>query len=150
MRNAALLLVTAALVAGATAGTASAIPAHSVFGLKTTADGKMVGMAALKYRARTLSGWIFVSGLTPGTTHAIHLHGPGSCAKQQASPIVAIPDITADAAGVVVIPISIPGVTGGNPLRRTSYLNIHEKSSAEGAGNGIICGDVKRRLVITI
>lgn len=149
MRKAMLLVATVGLCLAVAVSPASAAPAQAVFKISSITDGKTVGLAALKYRAKRLSGLIVVSGLTPGL-HAIHIHGPGTCAAQSADVIVAFPDIEADANGVAVLDVNVTGIKDGNPLKNTSYLNIHEKSSADGVGAEVVCGDVKRRVVITV
>ena len=148
VRKIIVLLATAALCLTVAVAPASAAPAQAVFKMASIADGKTVGMAALKYRGKRLQGLLVVTGLTPGA-HAIHIHGPGSCATQSADVLVALPDITADANGVAIVDVDVRGVQS-NPLKNTSYLNIHEKSSADGTGAGVVCGDVKRRVVITV
>ena len=122
-----------------------------------TTDGKaVVGTSLLRYRGKkggTLKGWVIVTGLAAGD-HAWHLHGrvkgdpaaPGNCKTQSDGVVLAMPDLTADASGVAIVRVNMKGI-GKNPLLRGNYVNIHEMSSADGVGGGVVCGMIKKAIV---
>ena len=125
--------------------------------MRATADKAVVGTSLLRYRGKgggILRGWVIVTGLAPGSSHAWHVHGhvagspaaPGNCKSQDDPVVVAMPDLTADASGVAIVRVNMKGV-GKNPLLRGNYINVHELSSADGAGPGIVCGMVKKTIV---
>lgn len=155
-----IALVTALTVSLVAASGASAAKAGKgkLFGkealsLVKDADGNVVGMVATRYKPRPgkngrLIVRIVLTGLAPNSTHAWHLHGdgPGNCKNPTDGVVVPFDDMTADANGVVVLRTVVTKVAK-NPLRRGAYFNIHAMSSADGVGDGIACGDLRKAVV---
>jgi hypothetical protein len=140
-------LLTVAVLA--LAGTASAHrgPRGHVAAVELSpfSTGGPQGVAYLKQVGKRLSGWIVVWGLAPSSQHAWHVHGPnGSCTGTQASPVATDDDLMADANGVAFLEFST--VSDFQVIRRGFYVNVHETSSAGGAGAGITCGNIRRSL----
>jgi len=121
-------------------------------------DGKaVVGTSMLRWRARRggeLKGWVVITGLAPDSTHAWHIHGrvrggdaaPGNCKTQDDPVIVPMDDLTANANGVAIVRVNVRGI-GKNPLLRGNYVNIHELSSTDNVGPGLVCGMIKKAIV---
>ncbi|WP_429420514.1 CHRD domain-containing protein [Nocardia sp. GAS34] len=84
-------------------------------------------------------------GLTPGSSHAMHIH-PGVCADQTQPPSIPFPDITADAMGVAKQTVVSTPVPAGIPT--SAYLNVHLAPMATlgnpgGVGfTSVECGDI--------
>lgn len=123
----------------------------------TSTDKAVVGTSLLRWRARRgghLTGWVVVTGLAANSTHAWHIHGrvpggdaaPGNCTTQSDPVIVAFDDLVANEFGVAIVRVNVTRV-GKNPLLKGNYVNIHESSSADGVGPGIVCGMIKKAIV---
>jgi Cu/Zn superoxide dismutase len=95
------------------------------------------GKAVLKQRTGALSVELRVSGLTPGSWHAVHLH-TGSCAAQGAV-VLPFPDIYANERGVAKLVTTLPTDAAANFVAAGYYINVH---AATGDTPGIACGDV--------
>jgi Cu/Zn superoxide dismutase len=95
------------------------------------------GKAVLKQRTGALSVKLRVSGLAPGSWHAVHLHA-GSCAAQGAV-VLPFPDIYADERGVAKLVTTLPTAAAANFVAAGYYINVH---AADGTTPGITCGDV--------
>ena len=95
------------------------------------------GKAVLKQRTGALSVELRVSGLTPGSWHAVHLH-TGSCGAQGAV-VLPFPDIYADERGVAKLVTTLPTDAAANFVAAGYYINVH---AATGDTPGIACGDV--------
>ena len=95
------------------------------------------GKAVLKQRTGALSVELRVSGLAPGSWHAVHIHS-GSCAVQ--GPVVLpFPDIYADERGVAKLVTTLPTDAAANFVAANYYINVH---AATAATEGIACGDI--------
>lgn len=103
------------------------------------------GVAYLRQKGQRLTGWLVVWGLEPGSSHAWHVHGPnGACtpASRNADVVVGGQDLVADQAGVAYEKFVLNSPT--QVVGRGFYVNVHEKSSADGVGAGITCGNIAR------
>jgi Cu/Zn superoxide dismutase len=95
------------------------------------------GKALLKQRTGALSIEVRVSGLTPGSWHALDLH-TGSCAAQGAVAL-AFPDVYADERGVAKLVTTLPTAAGANFATAGFSLSVHSGATATPS---IACGDV--------
>lgn len=101
------------------------------------------GAAYFTQRGARLSGWVVVWGLEPGSSHAVHFHGPnGTCASKPAKPAMAShADLVADSRGVAFKRFT---VTNPNQvLRRGFYYNVHSHPTAHGSSPSIACGAIR-------
>lgn len=95
--------------------------------------------------SKLVTAVVDMSGLTPGSAHAVHIH-PGTCAAQNQPPSVPFPDITADSAGVVHQTITSTATPAGIP--NGALVNVHLAPSSGLGGPGqlgytpIACGDI--------
>lgn len=82
------------------------------------------GTATLSWDAtsKKITAKLDMSGFTPGSSHAMHIHN-GSCLNQQNPPVIPFPDITADASGAANVTVTSNAVAAGIPTN--AYLNIH-------------------------
>jgi hypothetical protein len=94
---------------------------------------------------KVVSAAVDLTGLTPGSSHAMHIH-PGTCADQSKPPEIPFPDITADATGVAKQTVTSQPVASGIPSG--AYVNVHLAPSATLGNPGqltftsIACGDI--------
>jgi hypothetical protein len=88
------------------------------------------GSAQLAYDGvhHTLHVAVRVSGLTPNTTHAVHIHD-GSC-QAQGAVRYGLPDLHADAQGNAALAAEVGNVTGAPPASGWS-INVHFGSSTQ-------------------
>ena len=95
--------------------------------------------------SKLVTAVVDMSGLTPDSVHAMHIH-PGTCAAQNQPPSVPFPDITADPAGVVHQTVTSSPAPAGIP--NGAYVNIHLAPSDGLGGPGqlgytpIACADI--------
>lgn len=130
---------TASASAGAAGAAAGAI--------NLTLDHMPKGTAMLSWNASTkvITATLNMTGFTPGSSHAMHIH-TGSCQNQQNPPVIPFPDITADASGAVKASVTSNAVAGGIPSN--AYLNIHLAPGAQLGSPGsatftpIACADI--------
>ncbi len=144
-----LAVATACSSSGSNSSTTSAPPPTSAKGsaasvpLRTQPTGKVV--LTWNPDSKVVSAAVDLSGLTPGSSHAMHVH-PGNCADQSKPPSVPFPDITADAAGVAKQTVTSEPVAAGIPTG--AYVNVHLAPSATLGNPGqlnftsIACGDI--------
>jgi hypothetical protein len=138
------LLLAAALVGELAAGVPAATPAATTVAsveLKPDPGSRARGVASFRQRGATLSGWVVVWNLAPGTRHGVHFHGPnGACAGPARDALASHADLVADARGVAFARFStrVTGVV----LKRGVYYNVHEKGLAAGRTPSIACGDI--------
>jgi hypothetical protein len=128
------------------ASTASGGPVtRTVAALELRPDGGSTvrGAAYFAQRGARLSGWVVVWGLEPGTSHAVHFHGPnGSCASRPAKPAVAgHADLVADGRGVAFTRFATTSTVPA--LRRGFYYNVHQHPTAHGSSPSIACGEIR-------
>lgn len=102
------------------------------------------GKAFVTQRSGALSIELRVSGLTPGSWHALHVHA-GSCVAQGAVAIP-LPDIYADEHGVARLVTTVPTDAAANFVAGGYYINVH---AATGDTPGITCGDIVPKVVKT-
>jgi hypothetical protein len=145
LKLAVLLAVTAAAVASiATAGGTAKPPTRiASIELAPAETGGPEGVAYLKQKGNKITGWFVIWGLPPNTTHAWHIHGPsGACTPASAAkpPVASGPDAVADESGVAYRKVSITMAT--QIIKKGYYLNVHEVSSQDGAGDGITCANI--------
>jgi len=123
------------------ATSAAAAPVKAVLGPQPT------GTATLSWDPRTknVTTRLQMSGLTPGSSHSIHIH-QGGCAAM-GDVLVPFPDVTADGGGAINTTVtSMQPDPGG--LAAGTALNMHLGSGAQLGGPGalgytpIACGDV--------
>jgi Cu/Zn superoxide dismutase len=95
------------------------------------------GKALVTQRPGALSLALRVSGLVPGSWHAMHVH-TGSCAAQGAVALP-LPDIYADEHGVATLVTTVPTGAAANFVAGGYYINVH---AAGGDTPGISCGDI--------
>ena len=115
--------------------------------VKVTLGAQPTGTATLTWDPQTtnVTAKVQLSGVTPNSTHAIHIH-QGGCATI-GDVVVPFPDLTADGGGAINTT-----VTGTKPypggLASGTTLNIHLASGAQLGGPGalgftqIACGDI--------
>jgi hypothetical protein len=135
--GAAVLLASAAVAARGPAGVVAAVE------LRPDGESSVRGTAFFSQRGRRLSGWVVVWGLAPGTSHAVHFHGPrGSCASRPAKlPRAGHRDLTADSRGVAFLKFAVPA--NMLVLRRGFYYNVHAGPSSVGSTPSITCGEIR-------
>jgi Cu/Zn superoxide dismutase len=98
------------------------------------------GAATLSLNNRKLTVKLTLSGLVPGSQHAVHIHA-GTCASQ--GPVVyGLPVVKADAAGRVSLTTVIPNVSSMPPAGW--YVNVHRSAdlSTQTGFDPIACGNV--------
>ncbi len=78
-----------------------------------------------------------LSGMEPNSKHAMHIH-VGSCTNQ-GPVVIGLPDIAADAGGNG----SVEKIVETAKIPTAAYINIHQKSTDDGTGGGIACGNVR-------
>jgi Cu/Zn superoxide dismutase len=94
---------------------------------------------------KVVTAAVDLSGLTPGSSHAMHIH-PGNCADQSQPPSIPFPDITADAKGVAKQTVTSQPAPAGIP--NGAYVNVHLAPMATLGNPGdlsftpIGCGDI--------
>jgi hypothetical protein len=132
--GAALLLVAAAgacskssspgTSASATPSPSAAVPIH------LTLNHAPTGTVTLSWdvTSRVVTATVAMSGFTPGSSHAMHIHS-GSCQNQLNPPVIPFPDVKADAAGAARESVVSNPVSGGIPTN--AYLNIHLAPQAQ-------------------
>lgn len=113
--------------------------------VKVTLNAQPTGTATLTWDPQTknVTAKVQLSGVTPGSTHAIHIH-KGPCTPM-GDILVPFPDVTADGGGAINTT-----VTGTQPalggLTVDTCVDIHLGTTAQlGSGLGltpIACGDV--------
>lgn len=128
------------------ASTASGGPVtRSVAAVQLRPDGGSAarGAAYFTQRGARLSGWVVVWGLEPGSSHAVHFHGPaGTCASKPAKPpLAAHRDLVADARGVAFQRFAVS--SSAQVLRRGFYYNVHSHPSSHGTSPSIVCGEIR-------
>lgn len=144
----AVLAAAALLLALAATGAGSAAPAATgtvaAIQLKPVGGSGVQGVAFLQQKGKKVTGWVVVWGLEPGSTHAMHIHGPnGSCTKGTGV-AVGFPDLVADAQGVAFAKLS--GDAKTQTLKKGFYLNVHVYSSEEIQTKGLdatTCGNMR-------
>jgi hypothetical protein len=111
--------------------------------LRPDGGGAARGAAYFTQRGARLSGWVVVWGLEPGSSHAVHFHGPnGTCASKPAKPAKAAhEDLVADSRGVAFRRFSVASPV--QVLRRGFYYNVHQHPSAHGSSPSIACGAIR-------
>jgi hypothetical protein len=111
--------------------------------LRPDGGGAARGAAYFTQRGARLSGWVVVWGLEPGSSHAVHFHGPnGTCASKPAKPAKAAhEDLAADSRGVAFRRFSV--ASPSQVLRRGFYYNVHQHPSAHGSSPSIACGAIR-------
>ncbi len=100
------------------------------------------GKAQLKLTGTTLTVSLALSGLTPGSKHAAHLHS-GSCAKQ--GPVAhPLETVVADASGNARVETTIKGVQA---IPNDWFVNVHNSTdlTTQAGFQPIACGDVHTR-----
>ncbi len=111
--------------------------------LATTPTGSVV--LSWNPGTKVVTAAVDLSGLTPGSSHAMHIH-PGNCADQSQPPSIPFPDITADATGVAKQTVTSQPVAAGIP--NGAYVNVHLAPMATLGNPGqltftpIGCGDI--------
>jgi hypothetical protein len=80
---------------------------------------------------------VTLAGLTPNTTHANHFH-QGSCASN-GGVVVGFTDLKSDANGRASLTQEIETAK----ITANAYYAVHQKSSADGVGGLVGCGDLK-------
>jgi hypothetical protein len=104
-------------------------------GTVSTAKGKAELNALTDGKTKII---VTVSGLTPNTKHVGHIH-LGKCATP--GPVaVALTELNADANGKA----SGETLVDTNKIPTSAYIQHHQRGTgeAEGAGAGIVCGDI--------
>jgi hypothetical protein len=146
MRAAAVFLALGILV-GAFASIAVAVLRDDADGttiaeleIQPTTSGGPQGAGVLRYRDGRLTGRVIVAGFEPGTSHAVHFHGPSSSCGTKADPVAIHPDLEANAAGVATahLDIAVPL----NILEPGYYYNVHAEDSTASENPEIACGNV--------
>lgn len=137
-----IALVVGAVVASSASGGAVT---RTVAAVELRPDGSSAarGAAYFTQRGARLSGWVVVWGLEPGSSHAVHFHGPnGSCASKPPKPAVAShTDLVADARGVAFTRFT---VTNPNQvLRQGFYYNVHAGPTSAGSTPSIACSGIR-------
>ena len=86
---------------------------------------QLSGKATLAYdaRAQRLTVSLRVSGLAPGSHHAVHIHS-GTC-QVQGAVLHGLPDLVARDDGTAIETVSIDGVTTAPPAQGW-YVNVHQ------------------------
>jgi hypothetical protein len=137
-----LVLGCFAIIASSASGGAATRTVAAVE-LRPDAGSAVRGAAYFTQRGARLSGWVVVWGLEPGSSHAVHFHGPnGTCASKPAKPAKAAhDDLVADSRGVAFKRFSVP--SPNQVLRRGFYYNVHEHPTAHGASPSIACGPIQ-------
>lgn len=105
------------------------------------------GTATLSWdpQSKDVTAKLQLSGFTPGSTHAMHIH-QGGCATT-GDVLVPFPDVTADGGGAINTTVTSTQPAPGG-LASGTALNIHLASGAQLGGPGafgftpIACGDV--------
>lgn len=121
--------------AGTGAGTDTAAPAVTLAEI----DGSGVsGTARLTASGGRIRGTITVTGLTPNTEHAMHIHGVAGenhgCAADQRTDehLVNLPDVEADANGTATV--TVDEADPGDAVRVGVYLMVHENATDHSHG----------------
>jgi hypothetical protein len=111
--------------------------------LRPDGGGAARGAAYFTQGGARLAGWVVVWGLEPGSSHAVHFHGPnGTCASKPAKPAKAAhEDLVADSRGVAFRRFSVASPI--QVLRRGFYYNVHQHPSAHGSSPSIACGAIR-------
>lgn len=107
----------------------------------TSANESVNGMTQLLLSGKTLSVRLTVSGLTPNSSHAAHIHS-GSCASQ--GPVVySLQTVTADASGRASETTTIKNVT--SIPSSGWFVNLHYSTalSTQTGFDPIACGDIR-------
>jgi hypothetical protein len=115
--------------------------------VKVALGAQPTGTATLTWDPQTknVTAKVSLSGVTPGSTHAIHIH-KGGCATA-ADVLVPFPDLRADGGGAINTTVTSTQPDPGGLASGTS-LNIHLASGAQLGGPGalgftpIACGDI--------
>jgi uncharacterized cupredoxin-like copper-binding protein len=118
--------------------------------INAVGSSKVAGLAYFAQRGQRLDYHVVVYGLTPGSAHAVHIHGPNlPCAKQAgvASVDVGFPDLKANAHGVAAASgtVDLSTIKFKQPLAHGFYYNIHAYPTAQLASKGlapIACGNI--------
>jgi hypothetical protein len=146
-----LLAVATACSSSTTSGSSSTAASSSTSSPAAAAPIQLApvptGTVALSWDPGTkqVTAAVDLSGLTPGSSHAMHIH-PGNCADQTQPPSIPFPDITADATGVAKQSVVSTPVTTGIPTG--AYVNVHLAPMATLGNPGdlsftpIACGDI--------
>jgi hypothetical protein len=96
---------------------------------------------------------IRVTGLPPNQSRAAHIHSPGpntSDPCDTGGPVVyPLTDVRSDGSGVGTSTTTVTLDSAKGIPTRGWYVNVHERSSADGAGNGVICGLITTSLGTT-
>ncbi len=104
-------------------------------GEASTAKGQAELVALTDGKTKVI---VTVSGLTPNTKHVGHIH-IGKCTTP--GPVaIALTELSADANGKA----SAETLVDTNKIPANAYVQHHQRGvgAAEGAGGGIVCGDV--------
>ncbi len=145
-----VVAVAAAVLASVGGASSAAGKGRSAYAhlMPTAAGEDATGLAYFQKKGDRLSFWIVVYNLDPSSIHAEHIHGPnGSCdPSKSAGVVVPLPDLEADANGVAWASgsLSLAQASIKQVLRKGFYVNVHEKSTADGTGGGITCGELHR------
>jgi hypothetical protein len=120
--------------------------------------GNLHGQTTLAYNAamKTLTVTVKASGFMPGSPHAAHIH-QGTCLNQGA-PIYMLPDLVADANGMINATETITGVASFTAPTSGWYLNIHQGNSNSILVNSqpalsfrpLLCGNLPQVIMMTM
>jgi Cu/Zn superoxide dismutase len=102
-------------------------------------EGQVRGLAVVVQKGKTVHWWVSGSGLTPGA-HAQHIHGPGDC-EANAAIILPFSDVEVQADGTFFASGRMTTNLKIAAGRQSNYWNVHERSTADGAGPGVTCGE---------
>jgi hypothetical protein len=107
-----------------------------------TADQNVSGKASLHLAGKTLTVTVNVHGLTPGSSHAQHIHA-GSCENQTPGTILyMLNNLTADSSGNASSTTVINNVSG---IPSSGwYINVHRSTdvSTQTGFDPIACGNI--------
>jgi len=142
----AIAALVAACSSNATQPTTPTTPAAAA-PVKVTLGAQPTGTATLAWDPQTtnVTAKVQLSGVTPNSTHAIHIHH-GGCATI-GDVAVPFPDLTADGGGAINTTVTSTRPDPGG-LASGTALNIHLASGAQLGGPGalgftqIACGDI--------
>jgi hypothetical protein len=143
----AVAILAIAVLASAVGASAAKAPAVRIGTAELTPVllGGPEGVAYMRQKGQRLTGWLVVWGLEPGSSHAWHVHGPnGACTPSSANKgvIVGGPDLVANEDGVAYQDFTI--TSPRQVIAKGFYVNVHEKSTPDGVGGGITCGNIAR------
>jgi hypothetical protein len=150
-RGAALVALAATILALGAAGCGDdgdeAADHTTAIGFSQIADSGVSGQVDLTQDGTRVTGNIEVSGLEPGTAHAMHIHGMAGkdhgCAEDERTSehLINLPDVTADDEGVGRIEIDIEGPA--DAIREGTYIMVHQNPTPASM-DGDMSGDTLR------